>query len=68
MTTITIENGKKLSRSVFDTFEDLIDEYYESKGMILLRQIDMESLTESQQQSIIDSQKKGGTDLENFQG
>ena len=32
MTTITIKDGKPLSRKVFKTFEDLIEEYYASKG------------------------------------
>ena len=41
MTTITIKNPeKKLSHAVFDTYDDLIDEYYESKGMVLLRPVE----------------------------
>ena len=68
MTTIIIEDGIQLSRSTFKTFEDFIDEYYESKGMIILQQIDFDTLTSVEQKSIEDSKKKGTDDLYDFQG
>lgn len=68
MTTITIKDGKPLSRKVFKTFEDLIEEYYASKGVVLLHQVDFEDLPESSKKSIKESRKMGDKELFDFQG
>ena len=51
MTTIIIEDGEQLSRKVFKTFDDLIDEYFVSKGMVLFHQIDFEDLPPESQKT-----------------
>ncbi len=48
MTTITIKKGKKLSQSVFETFEEFIDAYYQSTGKVILRNIDLDDLSEAE--------------------
>lgn len=68
MTTITIKEGKSLSRTVFNDFEDLIDEYYASKGMVLLHQIDENELSQASLKLIDASERKGKEDLLDFQG
>ncbi|MDA9057592.1 hypothetical protein N9K49_07090 [Flavobacteriaceae bacterium] len=68
MTTITKKEGKALSRSVFGTFEDLIEEYYASKGVVLLHQIELKDLPAASQKLIEESKKKGKKDLHDFQG
>lgn len=68
MTTITIKNGQPLSRNVFRTFEELIEEYYASQGIVMMHQADFDNLPATSQKSIEDSQKKGLDDLYDFQG
>ena len=68
MTTITIQNGDKLSKNVFKSFEDLIDEYFKLKGKVLLQEIDIDDLPKSIQQSIHKSKEMGAEDLIDFQG
>ena len=68
MTTITIKNGEKLSKSVFQTFEDLIEAYYASKNTVVLHQIDFEDLPVVSQKAIEESKKNGLNDLLDFQG
>ncbi len=68
MTTITIENGEKLSRTVFKTFDDLIEEYYASKDIVLLHQINFEDLVEESQEAIEKSRKMGKSNLLDFKG
>ena len=68
MTTITIENGEKLSRSVFKTFDDLIEEYYANKGIVILHQINFDELSSSSQKAIEESKKMGRNNLIDFKG
>ncbi|MGB0880902.1 MAG: hypothetical protein ACPGTO_10085 [Polaribacter sp.] len=68
MTTITIKDGKKLSKSVFQTFEDLIETYYASKNTVMLHQIDFEDLPVASQKAIEESKKNGVSNLLDFQG
>lgn len=68
MTTITIQNGDELSKNVFKSFEDLIEEYFKLKGKILLQEIDIDDLPDSIQQSIYKSKELGTEDLIDFQG
>lgn len=69
MTVITIKDGsKKLSRSVFKTFEDLIDEYYASQDIVILHQVNFEDLPDSSKKLIEESKKQGTQGLVNFQG
>jgi general stress protein 26 len=68
MTTITIKNGKKLSRTVFKSFEDLIDSYYASKEMVILHQIDYKDLNFKTQKDIKESKEMGKKNLIDFKG
>ena len=66
MTTITIKNGT-LKKTVFQTIEDLIESYYESKDMVVLQQINFEDLSADSQKAIEESKEKGLNDLFDFQ-
>ena len=68
MTTITIKEGEELSRTVFQTFDDLIEEYYASKGIVMLHQVDFEDLPEVSQKAIEESRKMGKGYLLDFKG
>ena len=68
MTTITIKNGEKLPRTVFKTFEDLIEEYYIHKGITVLNSINYDELSSSSKKAIKESKKMGADGLVNFQG
>ena len=68
MTTITIKDGEQLSRTVFQTFDDLIEEYYASKGIVMLHQIDFEDLPEGSQKAVEESRKMGKDNLLDFKG
>ena len=68
MTTITIENGEQLSRSVFKTFDDLIEEYYANKGIVILHQINFDELSVHSQKAIEESKKRGNNNLVDFKG
>lgn len=66
MTTITIKNGT-LKKTVFQTVEDFIESYYESKDMVVLQQINSEDLSADSQKAIEESKEKGLNDLFDFQ-
>jgi hypothetical protein len=66
MTTITIQNGKKLSKTVFQTFDELMDEYYATEKCVILREVKFEDLPPSSQKSIEESEKMGINNLIDF--
>jgi len=68
MTTITIENGEQLSKNVFKSFEDLIDEYFSLKGQVLIQELDINDLPYSTQEAIRKSKELGNNYLVDFQG
>ncbi len=68
MTTITIENGEQLSKNVFESFEDLIDEYFSLKGQVLIQELDINDLPYSTQEAIRKSKELGNNYLVDFQG
>ncbi|QMU63181.1 MAG: hypothetical protein GKR88_02090 [Flavobacteriaceae bacterium] len=68
MTTITIKKGKKLSQSVFETFEEFIDAYYQSTGKVILRNIDLDDLSEAELAAYKKHQEEGYDDFEDFRG
>ncbi|MCF6268111.1 MAG: hypothetical protein L3J41_00170 [Melioribacteraceae bacterium] len=68
MTTITIKEEKKLSKTVFQTFEDLIEEYYASENIVVLHEINFDDLPLSSQKAVEKSKKMGKDDLIDFRG
>lgn len=69
MTTITIKNGSEsLNKRIFQTFEEFIDAYYESKNKVLLHQVNFEDLSLDSQKAIEESREKGLDGLVDFQG
>ena len=50
MTTITIKDGKKLSKKIFQTYDELIEEYYASKGIVVLNETELEYLSSPEKQ------------------
>lgn len=68
MTTIIIKDGKKLSKKIFQTYDELIEEYYASKGIVLLNEIEFESLSSDTREAINKSKETGREELINFKG
>ncbi len=68
MNTLTIESNEKLSRNIFKSFEDLIEEYYKSRGLIQLHRIDEANLPLDLQKKLQESEKLGENELLDFKG
>jgi len=66
MTTITIKNGKNLSQSVFDTFDDFIEAYYIAQGKVVLRSLHESDLSDEELAAYQQHKADGYDDFEDI--
>ena len=68
MPTIIIKKGIQLSESVFETYEDFINAYYHSTGKVVLQNIDLYDLSESEHRAYKKHLRETNNVFEDFRG